>query len=520
MHDAPHRRSRTVTAAPGWRSPAGGLLLGLLAAACSAAGPEQIDPQRPPREAATDGGGAALDAGGARPADAATVPAKAVDAGVAAEAVADGGAATRPPVEARGVWVTRWDYRTAADVERIIEQLAAAGFNQVYFQVRGAADAYYRSTREPWAAALSGKLGRDPGWDPLQTAIAAAHGRGLELHAWINVCTGWKGARPPGRAEPKHLMRAHPQWRVRDRRGRPMPYSDGGYVFLNPAHPAFGRHLEAVVGEIASFYAIDGLHLDYARYPGRQYSHDRVSRRRFRAARREQPELDRGDWQRRELTRLVARLKQRVIEVRPRAVVSAAVTGIYRDRWGWGQVTQGWADFYQDSHAWAEQGAVDALLPMIYWPPTAPAGEPTDFATLVADFAPLAERVQLLAGINVEAGDFAVLEREIALARAAGLHGVVLFAYRALVERGWLERLAAGPFARPARPPDPPPREAAVGWGRLHRLGLRIALRATSTISSHGGWSSAAWLSSLAPSSTSTASASPAGTCPARAPRQ
>ncbi len=477
MNDAPHRRSRAVTSASGWRSPAGGrawgeqlsvggragglLLLGVLAAACSAAGPEQIEPDRPPPAAATDGGVAAEDAGGGQPADPAPVTPP-VEAGAEVEAVSDGAAAARPPVEARGVWVTRWDYRTAADVERIVERVAAAGFNQLYFQVRGVADAYYRSTREPWAAALAGKLGRDPGWDPLQTAIAAAHGRGLELHAWINVCTGWKGARPPGRAEPKHLMRAHPQWRVRDRRGRPMPYSDGAYVFLNPAHPAFGRHLEAVVGEIASFYAIDGLHLDYARYPGRQYSHDRVSRRRFRAARREQPGLDRGEWQRRELTRLVARLKRRVIEIRPRAVVSAAVTGIYRDRWGWGQVTQGWADFFQDSHAWAEQGTVDALLPMIYWPPTTPAGQPTDFATLVADFAPLAERVQLLAGINVEAGGFAVLEREIQLARAAGLHGVVLFAYQALAERGWFERLAAGPFARPARPPDAPGRETGV----------------------------------------------------------
>ena len=356
------------------------------------------------------------------------------------------------------MWVTRWDFRTPEDVDAIMEAVAAAGFNQVYFQVRGAADAYYRSSLEPWAAPLAGKLGKDPGWDPLQRAITKARAKGLELHAWINLCTGWKGSKPPGRSKPRHVLRAHPEWRVRDKRGKPMPYTDGAYVFLNPAHPAFQAHLEAVVAELASFYRIDGLHLDYARYPRSDYSQDEVTNRRLRAARKASPDLDRAAWQREELTRLVERLKAKVVQVRPTAVVSAAVTGIYQDRWEWKGVTQGRVDFHQDSHLWAERAAVDALIPMIYWPPTDPAGGRTDFDTLVQDFAPLTEKVRLLAGINVEAGGFSVLEREIDIARKRGLGGVVLFAYRALVDRGWLARLRAGPFATPAKAPGRPAR--------------------------------------------------------------
>ncbi len=350
-------------------------------------------------------------------------------------------------VETRGVWVTRWDYHTPEDVSKIMQKLQRAGFNQVYFQVRGTADAYYHSTYEPWAASLAGKLGRDPGWDPLQVAVDEAHRRGLQLHAWINLCTAWKGTSPPGRSRPKHILRAHPGWRVRDNRKKPMPYTDRAYVFVNPVHPKFQAHLESVVAEIASFYQVDGVHLDYARYPGRDFSYDAISRKLFRKARKKQPGLRRGDWQRQELSRLIKRLTQKVHEVRPNAVVSAAVTGIYRDRWKWGGVTQGYVDFYQDSKGWAVLGAVDCLVPMIYWPPARRPKARTDFVTLVDDFLQVDSEVQLLVGINVEAGGFDVLTREIELVRKRGLDGVVLFAYSGLVKRGWLERLAKGPFA-------------------------------------------------------------------------
>ncbi len=341
------------------------------------------------------------------------------------------------PTEIRAVWVTRWDFQQAEDIERIMAELGRAGFNLVYFQIRGAADAYYRSTLEPWAASLTGRLGGDPGWDPLAVAIEAAHGQNMQLHAWINLATGWKGKRRPGRSRPTHILRKHPEWRVADGKGRPMPYAKG-YIFLNPANPAFAHHLEGVVGEIASFYAIDGLHLDYARYPAAQTSRDRVCLRLFRKARKQDPSLDLAAWQRAQLLALVKRLKQAAQTVRPQLMVSAAVTGIYRDRWNWQGVTQGYLDFHQDSHRWAEQAAVDTLVPMIYWPPTSPPGGRTDFATLAADFAPLSGQVQLLAGINVDAGDLAVLHQEIKIARKHGFAGVALFSYQLLKQRNWL----------------------------------------------------------------------------------
>jgi uncharacterized lipoprotein YddW (UPF0748 family) len=335
-----------------------------------------------------------------------------------------------------------------------MDTCASAGFNQVYFQVRGTADAYYRSTLEPWAAPLAGKLGRDPGWDPLQVALEAAHERNMELHAWINVATAWKGKLPPGRSRPPHILRAHPDWRMVYKDGRPMPYADA-YVFVSPTNPGFQDHIQAVVAEIASFYDVDGVHFDYTRYPSPDTSYDRVSNRLYRQARKKDPELTRAAWQREELTRLVLRLKERVREVRPAAVVSAAVTGVYRDRWEWGEVVKGFSDFHQDSHRWAETRAVDVLVPMIYWKPTDPPGGRSDYLTLVKDFAPLLDHVEVLAGINVEAGGLEVLEKEIHIAREQGYPGVVLFAYEALKRRGWFEKLKAGVFSKIALPRVP-----------------------------------------------------------------
>ena len=104
--------------------------------------------------------------------------------------ISDGGVVI-PNVEVRAVWVTRFAYNSVTDVKGIIDRAAAAGFNVVYFQIRGNGDAYYKSALSPWAKKLTGTLGKDPGWDPLQTAIDEAHAKGIQLHAYWNVFAGW-----------------------------------------------------------------------------------------------------------------------------------------------------------------------------------------------------------------------------------------------------------------------------------------------------------------------------------------
>jgi uncharacterized lipoprotein YddW (UPF0748 family) len=116
-----------------------------------------------------------------------------------------------PMVEARAVWVNRFEYNSPADVREIVQRVAAANFNVIYFQVRGQGDAYYRSALEPCAIRLCGRLGNgSPPFDPLQIAIDEAHARGIQLHAWVNALPGWASPRQNNAAFCSLLVESRP----------------------------------------------------------------------------------------------------------------------------------------------------------------------------------------------------------------------------------------------------------------------------------------------------------------------
>ncbi len=343
--------------------------------------------------------------------------------------------------ELRGVWVDRWTFSDEADVRAIMVNSAAAGFNTVFFQVRGNADAYYQSSHEPWAKGLTGTLGRDPGWDPLAVAVEAGHANGLEVHAYINAFPFWAGTTPPAESTPRHALLEHPDWLVADGSGTPMALNSS-YVWMSPANPEVQERLADVAADIGNRYDVDGIHLDLVRYPGAAYSHDDTSEAAYDGSGWE-------DWQRAQVVEAVAG----VYAVSP-VPVTAAVWGIYTNDWGWSGASEGRDDYYQDSRAFASEGVVDANIPMIYWPVTATPGERLDFATLIADHVAHSGGRHVYAGITAEmdGGEGAVLGC-IDAARAAGARGVVIFDYQLLLDEGYLLDLATGPFAEPKDPP-------------------------------------------------------------------
>ncbi|HID38242.1 MAG TPA: hypothetical protein EYP36_01850, partial [Calditrichaeota bacterium] len=160
------------------------------------------------------------------------------------------GEKTRPlKREVRAVWMSRFEYaqgKTAKQAKAYIrdsfQKFAAAGMNTIIFQVRGQADAIYRSQYEPWSNLLTDTLGKDPGWDPLEYALTEAHDSGLDLHAWINTFPAWKSEEaPPQKSQPLHPLLAHPDWLVCDSAGNPMKPS-AGYITFSPGIPAVQEH--------------------------------------------------------------------------------------------------------------------------------------------------------------------------------------------------------------------------------------------------------------------------------------
>lgn len=339
--------------------------------------------------------------------------------------------------EARGVWVTRWSFHSPQDIDAIMDDCQAMGANQVYLQVRGRFDAFYASDLEPWASEL-GALGRDPGWDPLEHAVSAAHQRGLELHAYLNTYPFWSGDKAPESEGVPHPYALHPEWVVHDEDGDAMGLNPS-YVFASPGNPDVREHVIAVAADVGTRYDVDGVHLDYVRYPGPGYSHDPASLAAWGG------QGDYGDWQRVQILDTLLELRQ-LLDV----PLTAAVWGIYEDDFGWGGVSEGNLDYYQDAHAFLAQGATDANLPMTYWPVHETEGAKLDFRTLTRDHVAHAAGRHVYAGVSTHALEWEQVRDCIEVAREEGAHGAVLFEYLAVRDKGWIDDLAGGPWGEPA----------------------------------------------------------------------
>lgn len=258
-------------------------------------------------------------------------------------------AAPKAQEDPRALWVTRFEYASEADVRTILANSAALGFTDVLFQIRGQADAYYRSSLEPWAERLGG---RDPGFDPLEVACREARRLGIALHAWVNVLPVWRGRVPP--QDPRHLFYRRPEWIVVGRDGRRQSLNDH-YVALNPCLPEVRRHVAAVAREIVARYPVDGLHLDYIRFIEGDWSYDGRTLGLFGG----RPEARPAAWEefrRGAVTETVREIVRAVREARPETALSAAVfpTAEARRR------------VFQDAEGWVRGGLVDYVFPMIY----------------------------------------------------------------------------------------------------------------------------------------------------------
>ncbi len=401
---------------------------------------------------------------------------------------------TPTPQEARAVWVTRFDWTTAgrpadpARLRELVDRCADAGFNMLLFQVRAMADAYYLSGFAPWAERVSGAgLGQPPRpfWDPLNYLIEQAHAAGLQVHAHFNVYPAAEG-RPNCTSTPPTPLRPTPLfWQLAARYGQRdgvnlgLQQAENGevvcasYRYASPASPWVQQHLLWAAAELATHYALDGLHLDHVRYGARQASADPVSLRRYHGLDEDAalPPFHLDDayaaWQRQQINQLVQRFYT-LLRAQPRPLwLSAAVWPIYRITPALAlpqNPSSGYRDYYQDSQAWAQGGYIDALMPMIY--PSAYNCPDDSYWTfdiwqrLAADFQAGSGGRLIIPGIGGGYCTFAEIARRIDKARDLGVAGQALFSYRSLFEKDYLTELRYGPYRSYAVPPTLPWRHA------------------------------------------------------------
>lgn len=390
---------------------------------------------------------------------------------------AGGGEALPRDREVRAVWLTTllgldWPASSlrgnvAAQQQAlrdILDDMRKRHYNVVLFQVRSRGNAMYRSAIEPWASELTGELGRDPGWDPLDFAIREAHARGMELHAWFNVFRVWSAGMPP-RSTPAHLAHAHPDWVKRH----------GDDLWLDPGIPEAREYTLRVMEDLVRRYDVDGIHFDYCRYPERDFADEETWKQHGTGAR--------DDWRRGNVNALVRDAYQRLGMLRPGIIVGSAPIGIYTSLPG----ARGWEGrnaIFQDSRAWLAGGYHDYVTPQIYWGLPS-RGSRIDFAALVRDWVRGASGRQVVAGVAAYKEDIQPwLHEHIDVLRNAGAHGVAFFRYAHVRGNDMNGRFASHRLPPPLPwkdnvAPNPPRAVRIVATEGLTRIGWDAPLPAS-----------------------------------------
>ncbi|HEY6191325.1 MAG TPA: family 10 glycosylhydrolase [Bacteroidota bacterium] len=366
-----------------------------------------------------------------------------------------------PVREVRAVWITTvngLDWPKSYDVSEqkqslvaIIDRLAAAHYNTVFFQVRSRADAMYRSGYEPWSQQLTGVLGKDPGWDPLALVLEQAHARGMEVHAWFNTFYARSGRALPPQTSPPHVILKHPDW---------VRLAEGEWWF-DPGVPAARRYVLNVAMDLVRHYDIDGIHFDFLRYPAKLFP-DESTFRKYGGT------MSKEDWRRENINMFVRAFYDSATSLKPMLKVGSAPIGIYSNIPNVSGL-QSYSDLYQDSREWLREGKQDYLVPQTYWPFGARPGSP-DFGVVAKDWALHTYGREVYLGIGAYKPEvFDQIPQMIDVTRSLGFPGNSFFRYgnieRSLEVGGRYKTLAIIPAMRwkDSIPPNPPASFAVTG---------------------------------------------------------
>ena len=288
-----------------------------------------------------------------------------------------------PKRETRAVWLTTlanldWPKNYARSEESIklqkqelidiLDKYQKANINTVLLQARVRAATIYPSDIEPWDQCITGVEGRAPGYgyDPLGFAVEECHKRGMEIHAWIaTIPVGAKNS-----LGCRTLMKKG--FRIRN-------FSTGSY--LDPADPGVAPYLASVCGEIVRKYDVDGINLDYIRYP------DGWPRPSYRDG-------DTPDQRRSNITAIVRAIHDEVKAIKPWVKMSCSPIGKHADLSRYSSKNFNAHDrVSQEAQEWMRLGLMDQLYPMQYF-------RGDNYYPFVADWVENAYKREIVTGLG------------------------------------------------------------------------------------------------------------------------
>jgi uncharacterized lipoprotein YddW (UPF0748 family) len=291
-----------------------------------------------------------------------------------------------PKREFRAVWVATvnnidWPSKSGLSVSEqkkeaiaILDLQKKNRMNAIIFQVRPAADAFYKSELEPWSRYLTGTPGKgpEPFYDPMQFWIEECHKRNMEFHAWLNPFRVAQDASQPMAAN--HIAFKHPEWIV----------NYGGKLYFDPGLPQTREFVNKVVVDIVSRYDVDAIHFDDYFYPyplKEEFPDDQT----FAQYSRGFSAGQKADWRRDNVDLIIRMLSESIKETKPWVKFGISPFGVWRNKSDDPEGsetkagTTNYDQLYADILKWQKNGWIDYCLPQLYWQ----IGHPTvDFKTL------------------------------------------------------------------------------------------------------------------------------------------
>ncbi len=297
------------------------------------------------------------------------------------------GKSQQSPEPVRGIWlatVSRLDWPPVTSVNasspdiRIrqqqealkgkLDKLQTLGINTVFFQVKPDGTALWPSKILPWSDVMTGNIGDDPGYDPLQFMLDEAHKRGMKVHAWFNPYRVSVNTKPATidklnrtlSQQPASVYVLHPDW-IR---------TAGDRFVLDPGIPEVRDWITSIVAEVVANYNIDGVQFDdyfYAESPGSMLN-DSLTFKKYG-----QHFGSKADWRRDNTKQLVGQVSRTIKKLKPDVEFGVSPSGVWRNHShdAAGSNTRGAAAYdesYADTRSWVQLGLLDYIAPQLYWP--------------------------------------------------------------------------------------------------------------------------------------------------------
>ncbi len=346
--------------------------------------------------------------------------------------------------EFRGVWchsafgVSGWTWDEA------IKNLKDNGFNAVVVNMLWGGLAYYPSDVLPVAEEVKTR------GDQLALCVQACKKYGVECHVWkVNY---WLKDAPKEFIE---KLRSEGRLQI-DKSGKETRYQGYSSPWLCPSHPDnLKLELNSIL-EIVKKYDVDGIHLDYIRYPDGSSCYCPGCRQRFESEKGIKVENWPQDvisgvqanefmtWRASQITKLVKAVSEEAKKIKPSIKISAAVSRHYPDCI---------KSLGQDWKNWVENGYLDFICPMDY----------TD-SNLTFENAVRGQveeiikgRIPLYPGIGATSSSSTLSPEQTAvqaqMTRDLGADGFIIFNYVKTVGTQHLPALHEGISSVPAVPP-------------------------------------------------------------------